>query len=265
MPAPVFNTIAIDREFQFQCHSGVPCFNHCCRDLNQADVNPKPEIMKGSAMDYQAVIFDLDGTLLDTLPDLAGAANRTLASQGYPTHPVEAYRWFVGDGSAMLIERAMPADQRSPENIKVCLNIHLQDYDRHWAEATQPYAGIPELLAHLAHCRLPFAVVTNKPHQSALVALAHFFPGVDFEFISGLYQGIAKKPDPLQALAAAQAMGISPGRCLFLGDSGVDMQTARNAAMTPIGAAWGYRTREELNQAGAWRIIQHPMDLAALF
>lgn len=215
-------------------------------------------------MDVQAVIFDLDGTLLDTLADLAAAANRSMASQGYPTHPVEAFRWFVGDGSAKLIERAMPADQRSPEKIKACLKIHMQDYDRHWAVATRPYDGIPELLALLAQRRIPFSVVTNKPHHSALASLAHFFPGVDFKFISGLRPDIARKPDPTQALAAARAMEVAPERCLFLGDSGVDMQTARNAAMTPIGAGWGYRTKEELNQAGAWRIIDHPMDLAAI-
>jgi phosphoglycolate phosphatase len=215
-------------------------------------------------MDNRAVIFDLDGTLLDTLSDLAAAANRTLASQGYPTHPVEAYRWFVGDGTAMLIERAMPADQRSPEKIKACLKIHLQDYEQHWAEATRPYEGIAELLALLSRRRIPFAVVTNKPHESALSSLAHFFPDIDFGFICGLGPGIAKKPDPAQALAAARAMGVSPEHCLFLGDSGVDVQAARNAAMVPVGAAWGYRTSAELIEAGAWRIIRHPMDLAGL-
>lgn len=215
-------------------------------------------------MDSQAVVFDLDGTLLDTLTDLAAAANRSMASQGYPTHPVDAYRWFIGDGTARLIERAMPADQRAPEKIEACLKIHLRDYDQHWAVVTRPYEGIPELLALLEQRRISFSVVTNKPHHSALDSLAHFFPDVEFKYISGIHQGIVKKPDPAQALAAARAMGVAPEDCLFLGDSGVDMQTARHAAMTPVGAAWGYRTREELNKAGAWRIIQHPMELAAL-
>ena len=215
-------------------------------------------------MDYQAVIFDLDGTLLDTLADLAAAANRTLASQSYPTHPVEAYRWFIGDGSPKLIERAMPVDQRTPEKISACLKIHLQDYDQHWAEATRPFEGIPELLAFLSRRGIPFSVVTNKPHKAALVSLAHFFPDCGFEVISGLRPGIVKKPDPAQSLAVAQTMGVSPEHCLFLGDSDVDMQAARNAAMVPVGAGWGYRSHEELIEAGAWRIIHHPMELAAL-
>ena len=212
-------------------------------------------------MIYRAVIFDLDGTLLNTLDDLAAAANRTMASQGYPTHPVGSYRRFVGDGSAKLIERAMPVDQRTPERVAQCLAIHLDDYNHNWDHATRPYEGIPELLDTLTRQGIPMSVVTNKPHDQALMTLAHFLGDIRFTMISGLHGQVKKKPDPEQALAAAQAMNVSPDQCLFLGDSDIDIHTARNAGMVPVGAAWGFRTEAELRNAGARFILQHPMEL----
>jgi phosphoglycolate phosphatase len=215
-------------------------------------------------MNFRAVIFDLDGTLLNTLADIAAAANRTMAFYGYPTHPVEAYRYFVGDGSAMLIKRSMPVDERTPEKISACLKYHLEDYNQNWAAETQPYDGIPELLTYLKTKRIHLAVVTNKPKDSALMTLEHFFDGIEFDFFSGLGPGIKKKPDPEQTLAAAEAMGVLPGQCLFLGDTSIDMQVATKAGMKPVGAAWGFRTKDELRRAGAWRIIDHPMELTTM-
>lgn len=215
-------------------------------------------------MKFQAVIFDLDGTLLDTLEDIAIAANRVLAARGFPTHPVDAYRWFVGDGSAILMERAMPPAQRTAPRIHECLNAFLQDYDTNWRQATHPYAGITDLLAFLSQHNLPAAVVTNKPHQFACLTIDHYFTRSRFRFVSGLREGVAKKPDPGQALAAAETMGIAPATCVFLGDSAVDMQTGLNAGMTPVGAGWGFRTTDELLRAGAKRVIAHPMELIAL-
>ncbi len=215
-------------------------------------------------MKYRAVIFDLDGTLLDTLEDIAVAANRVLAARGFATHPVEAYRYFVGDGSAVLMERALPGAQRSEARIRECLAAFLADYDRNWNQATRPYEGIPELLAYLARHALPVAVVTNKPHHFACLTLDHYFASTHFRFVSGLRDGIAKKPDPGQALAAAAAMGVDPAACIFLGDSAVDIQTGARAGMTPIGAGWGFRTAAELLQAGAARVAAHPLELVSL-
>ena len=146
--------------------------------------------------------------------------------KGIPPIPVDAYRRFVGDGSAKLIERAMPVDQRTPERVAHCLAIHLEDYNQNWDHATQPYKGIPELLDTLTRQGIPMSVVTNKPHDQALMTLAYFLGDIRFTMISGLHGKVKKKPDPEQALASAQAMNVSPDQCLFMGDSDIDIHTA---------------------------------------
>ena len=215
-------------------------------------------------MGYNAVIFDLDGTLLDTLDDLAAAANRVLKSNGYPTHEHDAYRWFIGHGSAVLMERALPQERRSPGIIAACLGALLDDYDRNWHCATRPYDGIGELLAELLRRHHPMAVVTNKPHHFTGQMIRYYFPEVPFQAVLGQRDGVAKKPDPVQALAAAQAMAVAPSACVFLGDSAVDMETARRGGMLPVGAGWGFRPRAELVDAGAVRVLDHPLELTAL-
>lgn len=215
-------------------------------------------------MTNQAVIFDLDGTLLDTLADLADAANRVLAANGYPKHPEQDYRWFVGDGSALLITRALPPDHRDAENVRACLERLLADYNQHWDCKTAPYPGIMELLETLQARQLKLAVVTNKPHRFTGKMIAHYFPKTSFDPIFGQREGIPKKPDPTQALAAAQQMQVAPQNCLFVGDSAVDIETARRAGMQAIGASWGFRPKSELIDAGADHIIDHPMDVLTL-
>ncbi|MBI5552638.1 MAG: HAD family hydrolase [Desulfobacterales bacterium] len=212
-------------------------------------------------MTCSAVIFDLDGTLLDTLEDLGSSVNRVLAGQGFATHPLEAFRWFVGDGSRMLITRALPAEQRSPGTIESSLAALLADYNRNWHHQTRPYDGIEALLAALTHQGKALSVVTNKPHRFTREMVAHYFPSIAFRAVLGQQDGIAKKPDPVQALAAARAMGVAPEACIFLGDSGVDMQTAGRAGMLGVGAAWGFRPVEELKAAGARHIVHHPLEL----
>jgi phosphoglycolate phosphatase len=216
-------------------------------------------------MEYRAVIFDLDGTLLDTLGDLAASANRVLAARGYPTHPPDAYRWFVGDGSHLLMTRALPPSGRAPENVAACLQAFLDDYNRNWHTATRPYDGIARLLEHLEARRVAMAVVTNKPHRYCEMMIRHFLGGTPFHPVLGQREGVARKPDPRQALEAAASMGVSPGRCIFLGDSGVDMETARRAGMTPVGAGWGFRPAEELTDAGAVHVLDHPLALLEYF
>jgi phosphoglycolate phosphatase len=215
-------------------------------------------------MTIQAVIFDLDGTLLDTLADIADAVNRALAASGYPEHPVEAYRWFVGDGSAVLVRRALPPDCRDAGKIQTCLERFIADYTENWRCRTTAYPGIADLLESLLTRELKLAVVTNKPHRFTGKMMAHYFPETPFNPILGQREGIPKKPDPAQALAAAQQMQAAPCNCLFVGDSGVDIETARRAGMGAIGAGWGFRPRSELSDAGADQIIDHPMDLLSL-
>ena len=213
----------------------------------------------------KAILFDLDGTLLDTLDDLADAANRILAQDGLPTHPRSAYRHFIGDGSRMLVTRAIPEDHRTPERIEDYLTRFKADYSRHWKTATQPYPGIQNLLDDLMQRDIPRAVVTNKPHAFAERCVHHFFPETPFQIIWGQKEGIPLKPHPLPALETAKHLRVAPRECLLLGDSGVDMATARVAGMLPIGAAWGFRSTDELLNAGAAHIIQNPQEISIWF
>lgn len=212
-------------------------------------------------MNCKAVIFDLDGTLLDTLADLANSVNRVLASHGYPTHPVADYKWFVGDGSKMLITRALPEDQRLPGIIDTSLEAFVADYGQHWHKDTQPYDGINDLIVALQESALPLSVVTNKPHRFTTVMMDYFFLGRPFFPILGQQDHIPKKPHPHQALVAADKMHVAPSNCVFLGDSAVDMQTAKSAGMHPVGAGWGFRSNRELLTAGALRVLNHPLEL----
>jgi phosphoglycolate phosphatase len=212
-----------------------------------------------------AILFDLDGTLLDTLDDLADAANRVLGQAELPTHPRSAYRRFIGDGSRMLVKRALPEDDRTPKRIEGILTRFKDDYSRHWQTATRPYPGIRDLLHDLLQRDIPRAVVTNKPHAFAERCIHHFFPDIPFQVIWGQKEGVPLKPHPLPAIETAKVLGVSPRECLLLGDSGVDMATARAAGMLPIGAAWGFRSTDELRKAGAAHIVQHPLELAAWY
>jgi phosphoglycolate phosphatase len=215
-------------------------------------------------MDCKAIIFDLDGTLLDTLADLADAANCALVEGGFPTHDQQAYRWFVGDGSKRLITRALPESQRAEKIVNARLKAFIAEYQRSWNRATQPYAGVVELLDELALRHIRMAVVTNKPHRFTLEMMNHYFKAFPFDPILGQRDGIPKKPHPGQALAAASKMGVLPAHCIFLGDSGVDMETAHRAGMVPVGAGWGFRPSEELVEARAIRVIQRPLELLGL-
>jgi phosphoglycolate phosphatase len=212
-------------------------------------------------MNCQAVIFDLDGTLLDTLTDIADAANRALRAHGFSPHERQAYRWFIGDGSAILMARALPESQRTAETVQACLKSFIEDYNQNWHQATRPYDGLRNLLEGLRDRNIKLAVVTNKPHRFAVSMMAHYFGDYPFDPILGQQAGVPKKPHPGQALAAARSMGVRPDRCIFIGDSAVDMETGRNAGMHPVGAGWGFRTPAELMNTGALTVVQHPAGL----
>jgi phosphoglycolate phosphatase len=216
-------------------------------------------------MPMKAILFDLDGTLLDTLADLADAANRVLDRAGLPTHAHSAYRHFIGDGSRMLITRAIPEDHRTPERIEDYLTRFKADYSQHWKTATHPYPGIPTLLRYLCLRGIPQAVVTNKPQAFAESCVHHFFPETPFRMIWGQKEGAPLKPNPQPALEAAKHLRVPPQECLMLGDSDVDMKTARSAGMLPVGAAWGFRSTDELANAGAAHIVQRPLEINAWF
>jgi len=215
-------------------------------------------------MIVRAVIFDLDGTLLNTLEDIGRAANRVLATHGFPEHPLDAYRYFVGDGAAVLFQRALPGGVGHGETLERCLSEFREDYGRAWNVATKPYHGIPDLLNGLTGRGIRLSVLSNKPHAITESCVRGLLPDWTFDMVLGHKAGAPKKPDPSGALAIAGHMGLSPDQFLYLGDTGTDMETARAVGMRPIGALWGFRTPEELQAHGAEHLIRRPQDLIDL-
>jgi phosphoglycolate phosphatase len=215
-------------------------------------------------MPYQAVIFDLDGTLLDTLADIGDAMNRVLSARGLPVHPIDAYRFFVGDGVAMLITRALPEDKRDAETIRSCLDAYSADYSRHWNIKTRLYEGVGALLDALTARGMKLAILSNKPHEFALRCVREFLPKWSFDAVFGQRDGVPLKPDPAGALAIAHTLGIPPTACLYLGDTAVDIKTAIAAGMTPVGVLWGFRPKEELRESGATILIEQPIEILGL-
>ena len=211
-------------------------------------------------MGYKAVIFDLDGTLLDTLEDLAGSVNRVLQDKGFPTHPMEAFRYFVGDGAAMVVSRALPPEKRT-ELAADCLEAFLEEYSRNWNIKTKPYGGVSELLDALAAKSIEMAVFTNKPQHFAELCIQEFLSGWKFTAILGQRDGFPLKPDPAGPLEIARRVDIPSQEFLYLGDSDIDMKTAVSANMFPVGALWGFRSEKELRESGAVEVISKPTEL----
>ena len=214
------------------------------------------------------ILFDLDGTLLDTLADLADSVNHVLASFGYSPRTVEEVRQFVGNGLRMLVRRALPegeADRIGTTGFEALVERTGANYARDWAVTTRPYPHIPELLQQLQRRGIPLAVVTNKPHEWTLHMLKHYFPESPFLFIQGAMPNLPHKPDPTGALNAARHLGSIPNETVFVGDSNVDMLTAHNAGMTAVGVDWGFRGAQELKESGADKILYDPLELLPFF
>jgi phosphoglycolate phosphatase len=212
-------------------------------------------------MNYKAVIFDMDGTLLDTLADLAESMNQVLGRFGFPGHGEEAYKYFVGDGIEILARRALPSDRVNDTLVAQCVSAMVEEYARRWDLKTRPYEGIPELLDALTEKKLPMAILSNKPHDFSLLVADKLLARWTFQVILGARPSVPKKPDPAAALEIARDLRLAPEEILYLGDTGTDMKTARAAGMFPVGALWGFRTESELTAEGARVLIEHPQDL----
>lgn len=209
---------------------------------------------------YKLVIFDLDGTLVNSLEDLGNACNSALERFGYPTHPMDSFRYFVGDGVPMLIRRALPESERSEENIARVKAVFDEIYGRNYNVCTRPYDGITELLDKLKAEGILIAVASNKPDNFTQTIVTSMF-GDTFSYVSGKKEGFEKKPDPQIALHIMEKLGVSPKDVLFAGDSYVDMQTAHNAGCDCIGCVWGFRTLQELTDNKATYIANSPIDI----
>jgi phosphoglycolate phosphatase len=208
----------------------------------------------------RAVAFDLDGTLLDSLDDLADACNRTLLSAGFPSHPAEMYKVFVGDGVTQLVRRAVP--ERVPDaEIPGLVRKLAEDYSRNWSNRTRPYDGIAEALAALSEHGLRLAVLSNKPHEFTELMVKHFFPDIDWAVIAGARAGVPLKPDPAAALALCSELGLPPDQTALVGDSGMDMAAASGASLLAVGALWGFRDKAELQARGANLFVSEPKSL----
>jgi phosphoglycolate phosphatase len=216
-------------------------------------------------MKFSAVVFDLDGTLLDTLQDIADAANSVLARFGLPIHSVDAYRQFVGQGVRTLFRRALPEERGSDAFIESCAAGFREDYGRHWNVHTRPYPGIEELLTELARRGVRMAVLSNKPDAFTKRCIREYFPAARFELVLGQRDGVPQKPHPAGAREIVDHVGIPAERFVYLGDSGLDMQTARDAGMYPVGVSWGFRSIDQLSRAGARAIIRQPIELLEYF
>ncbi len=213
---------------------------------------------------YKAVLFDLDGTLLDTLDDIGESLNRALKKEGFPIQTREAYSKFVGEGATLLVTRALPEEKRDEDTIRSCLKVFLEDYNEHWKINTKPYDGVPEMLDSLSARGLKMTVLSNKAHFFTERCVVEFLSDWNFDVVFGQRDGVPKKPDPAGALEVAERLGFTPGDFLYLGDTGIDMKTAVAAAMYPVGVLWGFRTLEELQSNGARTVIRHPLEVLSL-
>ncbi|MBR5451921.1 MAG: HAD-IA family hydrolase [Clostridia bacterium] len=210
----------------------------------------------------KAVLFDLDGTLLDTLGDLSRGVNAELSKRGYPTHPKDAFKNFAGNGIPKMVERAAPKDI-DPDELKEITDSFISHYSVHYADYTEVYSGIAELIKAVKDKGIKVAVVTNKAQGPAELVVNKFF-GDSFDLIFGQKPGIPAKPDPTAALLAMKELGVTPKECVFMGDSGVDVETGVNSGAYPVGVLWGFRDETELKGAGAKELIKNPLKLISI-
>lgn len=209
------------------------------------------------------LIFDLDGTLVDSLQGLAASLNHALALSDLPTYGHAAVRGFIGNGARILIQRSLPtdADEALLNTVEQAFKAH---YDLTWQDGTQIYAGVVELLESLQARGHPLAVLSNKPHPFTVAMVARLFPSIRFAAVLGQRAGIPHKPDPAGALEIAEALNLTAANCTVIGDSTMDLETAHNAGMQAIAVTWGFHDRTRLVAAGAQQIADCPDDLLEL-
>jgi phosphoglycolate phosphatase len=212
----------------------------------------------------KGIIFDLDGTLIDSLADIATAANSVLEQFGFSAHPVEDYRIFVGDGVNVLMERIVPGQELNDEFKMKFLLAWKKEYSKQWNVQTRPYDGILVLVDELKKGGYRMGVLSNKPQEFTQACVAEYFKSDLIDPVWGLCEDRPKKPDPKGALEMAAQWELPPEEILYVGDTSTDMQTAVNAGMWPLGVSWGFRSKEELVAHGARAIIDQPMDLMKL-
>lgn len=210
------------------------------------------------------LIFDLDGTLLDTIGDLAASCNEVLTRHNLPTHPEERYRGFVGNGISKLIERALPEELRQEEFIQSIKREFVEYYSLNIDRYSNYYSGIPELISTLVDRGYNLAVCSNKFHSGTCALIERFFPRVEFVDVVGQREGVPLKPDPTADLEIMAKCGAAAESCWHIGDSAPDIEAAKRAGIKSIGVSWGFRSREELKKAGADYIADTPLEIVKI-
>lgn len=207
------------------------------------------------------VIFDLDGTLLNTIEDLGQAANHALEKNGFATHTMASYPFFVGNGVRKLITRVLPEDNRDSRTVDTLLKDFKEYYDEHNCDFTKPYSGIHELLLDLRDAGVKMAVASNKYQAAVTRIISHYFPDIDFVAVEGQIEGRNVKPDPSIVFSVLAQAQVPKAEVLYVGDSGVDMETARRACIDSVGVTWGFRPEKELVESYAGCIVSNPQDI----
>lgn len=210
------------------------------------------------------VIFDLDGTLVNTIEDLANATNHALTTLGFPTHAIPSYRNMVGNGVTKLLERALPEEARSIRMIEAMRTNFRQYYDEHLYDTSTPYPGIPELLLELTEREISCAVASNKYQSAVDRIISHFFSSTPWVAVFGHNDGVPVKPDPSIVFEVLAKHPTPKANTLYVGDSNIDIETARRACVDGCGVTWGFRTRQELVTACAPHIVNTPDDILSL-
>lgn len=211
-------------------------------------------------MKFKSVIFDLDGTLVNSIEDLSDAMNTVLKNQGFPTHTYQAYKIMIGSGIKNLVGKALPATHANENTINASFEMMMEIYSSNCINKTKPYDGIIELLDYLKAKEIPLNVLSNKSDVLTKKITEAIFPNY-FQTVLGLTSEETKKPNPVQAIAISEKLGIPSDKCIFIGDTDVDIQTAKNANMFAVGVLWGFREKEELLSNGAQFLLSKPMDL----
>ena len=210
------------------------------------------------------VIFDLDGTLLNTIADLANSTNYALKVLGYPIHEPDKYNFMVGNGINKLFERALPDGEKTEENVLRIRQEFVPYYDQHNADKSRPYPGVTELLETLQTAGMQLAVASNKYQAATEKLIAHYFPNIKFTAVFGQREGIPVKPDPIIVKEILQIAKVQEEETLYVGDSGEDMQTAINAGVTSCGVTWGFRPRTELESFHPDHIVDNAEEIKLL-
>lgn len=211
----------------------------------------------------KAVLFDLDGTLANSIEDLADSTEKALEKLGFPGHTLAEYKYFVGDGIPKLIERALPESVRDEKTLNTCLELFMEDYRVHYHDKTKAYDGVREMLADLKKSGLKLAIISNKAQEMAEKVVTNLFGDI-FDFVAGKREGYKTKPDPALTLLVIHSLGVAPAECILAGDSGMDMAAAVNAGALPVGVLWGFRTAEELQKNGAKYLFSAPAEITEL-